>query len=206
MSGSASSLSTEGLLNTVVKVPKLSTAKSSVTKYYYCPITYASFFRPDGMRLVFVQGVHATDLVATINYLDAEISGENGDPHPYLSIATEEQVTHYKMFVDPRGTLEEELRPKIEAEMREKLEEEIRNRQNTKGIAPTFPSAADEEKLSGIDRKAKVERIASGTGLVSPPTAPTGSFQQGVVGSDKLGGGAAGSASTTSVTTASSTK
>lgn len=182
------------------KTAPMPTTRSSETAYYYCPVPNTSMFRPDGMRLVFIQGVHATDLVSTQKYLNDEIA----EAHPYLSVATEEQVQRYKMHVNPRGTIEEELRPKLEIELRAKLEAQIREEMMQKGVAPL----SSEEKLGGVDSSVAAAKTRSGTGMVSSPQplpafasppSPSASFQASAVGSDKLAGAAAGSASSPSV-------
>lgn len=205
----------------------LETTQAAETKYYFCPIPATSMFRPDGFRLIFIHGVHATNLIASQQYLDREIAGRDhktgeivGNPHPFLSIATPEETQRYKMAVDPRGTIADELRPALEAAIRKELEEEIRNRATLQGITPADnPDNGDSEKLAGIEASVRTPGSVSGTGIVSspkslslpslsrpttyvpPPPPSTESFQRSVVGGDKASETAAGSSSTGTAST-----
>lgn len=186
------------------KTAPLPTTVSPTTKYYFCPVPNTSMFRPDGMRLIFIQGVHETNILASQDYLDCEISGRDfktrqptNDPHPFLTEATPEQVQRYRMHVNPRKTIADELTPQIEERMRDKLESELIARLQSKGVE----GAADIVRMAGVERPVDTrERVQSGTGKVAPPLPLSSledrsSFQRSAVGSDKLAGAEAGSSS-----------
>lgn len=114
----------------------MGTERSGGVRYYYLSVPTASMFRPDGMRLAFVHKIHCTDLMASQNYLDAEI--EWG--HPHLREATSEEIREYSMFIDPRGTMKKELEPEI----RESLEAKIRAELEAKyQLVPRLGSEGD---------------------------------------------------------------
>lgn len=174
------------------KTAPLPTTTSPITKYYHCTVPRSTMIRTDGMQLIFHTDVqiHATNLEESQKYLDKEIV--NGVP--FLRLATEEEVHAYNMKVNPRATIASELRPEIEQEIREKLEQEIIEKLRNRGIN------VDNFKLGGIEKAVDLrDRVhTDGATVFAPTSSPSSSFQNAVVGSDKLGGGAAGSASASS--------
>jgi hypothetical protein len=84
------------------------------TKYYFYPLDSISMHRIDGKQLIFKYGICAAYLKADQDYLDREIAAGN----PYLVRATEDQIQHYKMRMDPKGTLETKVRDELEPKIR----------------------------------------------------------------------------------------
>ncbi|SRR6266436_4748342 len=165
-------------------------------KYYAIAERAASMHREDGTRLAFMFGVLATRVKADIDYLEREIY--NG--HALLSRATPEQIRNYKMSTDPRGTIAAEMRPQIEASVRAELEGKIR------AEIGAGAGMSDTEKLQGTgepetteQRIARLRKTVSTGGatvtlkdakpLMSSEPAPL----KGIVGSDSVKDGAAGS-------------
>lgn len=152
-------------------------------RYYFSSARNTSFYRKDGMRLVFTSGIFTSNNEPDHKYLDDEIAGGN----PYVRVATEEEIHAHKMRVNPRGTLKAEVTAEVEEEMRERLEREIMEKLRSQGII------SDETKVAGVDATASVlERLADGVKSGSG-TLVSRSFQSSTVGSDKVAGLAAGS-------------
>lgn len=157
--------------------------------YYYCPVPNASMHRKDGKRLGFINGVFATNIVADIQHLDAEIA----DGHPALRRATDQEVHSYKMFMDPKGTMKEQLlndpsvRSQIEEELRAKLENEIRAklaREMGMDVPPasvmgSVEGAADAAKLAGTDvlDRLKTAIKTPGGATIIPSSAPAAAIK-----------------------------
>lgn len=128
-------------------------------KYYTCTSLHASMHRQDGKKLPFVNGFLMTDIKADQDYLDAEIDHGN----PYVRPATEDEIHHAKMRMDPKGTMKQEVRSEIEAELRVELEAKIRAE-----IAGT--AVTDASKLSGADAiRAKIGSVTSSGGATITP-------------------------------------
>jgi hypothetical protein len=167
--------------------------KARETKYYICTVQNASMHRPDGTKLPFVEGFLETDILPSQRYLDAEI--ENG--HGYIRFATEAEINMHHMKKDPKGTIEAQLRPAIEAEVREELNAEIMALRNL-----LESSGVDAEKIAGVSSLSdKLAALKNSGSVIEAPTATVIMQSQaaplkGIVGSDKLAGMAAGSAST----------
>lgn len=104
-------------------------------RYFVCTVHSASFHRVDGKKIPFVRGMCKTDIAADVEYLEEQMAHGN----PYLRYATEEEVAHIKMLLDPRGTIKEQVRPEIESELRAELEAKIRK------------EIADAAKIAGVD-------------------------------------------------------
>jgi hypothetical protein len=151
----------------------------------------ASLHRPDGKKLPFVAGFLTTELLEDQQYLDHEIYSEN----PYLRPATDEEVHHAKMRLDPRGTIrqevEGELRLQLEREFQEKLEAELAK------LVPGSVGATqlDGVKLAGTDtvqQKIAAAKDAKVTGngntVIMEQQKPV---LQGIVGTDKTTTGVA---------------
>lgn len=118
------------------------------TKYYFCSVRNASMHNTDGKPIRFLHNVCAADLVYDQKYLDNEIARG----HPYLSVATPEQVEQYKMTVDPKGAMREsietEVRAEVEEKIRSELEAKIRAELSGDHASPPDDSA---EKLANTD-------------------------------------------------------
>lgn len=161
-------------------------------KFYFSSARNTSFYRTDGMRLVFTQGIFASCNLHDHKYLDGEIAYGN----PYVRLATEEEIHAHKMRINPKGTMRAELTAELEADMRVKLEQEIFAKLRSQGII------TDETRLQGTDSNSSLldklsEGIKSGSGTLIP--SPSNNFQRSVVGSNSVSGVAAGSSSTPGV-------
>lgn len=106
-------------------------------KYYFYPLHSVSMHRTDGKQLIFLHGICAAYLKADQDYLDNEIVAGN----PHLSNATPERIQSYKMKINPKGTIEEEVRKELEPKVRQELEDKIRAEMASK----------DANKLAGVD-------------------------------------------------------
>lgn len=108
---------------TIVKPhPSMGTTMLDEAVHFVCSEVTAVMHRPDGKKLAFLFGHFATKIKQDVDYLMGELS----EGHPFLALATPEQVRNYNMRTDPRGTLSKELRPQIEAELSASLEAKIR--------------------------------------------------------------------------------
>lgn len=179
--------------------------KAAGMVYYLCTIPAASMHRTDGKRLPFQFGVYATDDEEDQKYLNNEIV----KGVMYLRLAKDEEVREYKMRIDPKGTLRTEVTAELEESVRGRVEAKIFEVLRARGIDV---SAAD---LAGVDdNTAALNRLASGirTGTATIiPSAVTDSrgatlMQSSIVGTDKLAGNAADSASTGAVGSAAGNK
>jgi hypothetical protein len=169
----------------VAKTAPLPSTKASETRYYFCPTPNASMYRSDGFRLIFIGGVHATDLKASQDYLEREIE----DGNVYVRRATDVEVHNHKMKVDPKGTIRDQVLAEEEVRIREQLEREILTNLKDQGII------SDEQKLKyTTDPELLMKRMAesarSGKATVFAPIpeqseANKNSFQRSTVGSNK---------------------
>ena len=89
--------------------------------HFVCTMLNHHMFRPDGKKLAFMFGVHATDDYHDVKYLASEIEGGN----PFIRYATDLEVRAHNMRTDPKGTVAREITPQIEAAVRGKLEVEL---------------------------------------------------------------------------------
>lgn len=135
--------------------------KADTTKYYKITVATASMHRSDGKKLAFVHGICATDDAWDQKYLDHEIAQRN----PYLSAATEDQIETYKMHMNPRKTIADQVRAEMEPQLRRELEEKIR---------AELAGSADAAKIAGTDINNDAKPIV-GPGFVAS-----------IVGSDKV--------------------
>ena len=162
------------------------------TKYYVCQIPNGSMFRPDGHRIGFVRGFYETNVKETQDYLDKEIRSK----HLYVRHATLTEVQQFKAAENPKEFYTEVARETIQEELRAEFEAKLQAILNAPPGAPGATNL-DADKLAGIS--ALKERLAkpgvkSGTGTVfmTSEAAPL----KGIVGSDAIASGAAGSSST----------
>lgn len=170
---------------------------TGVKKAYICSLPNASMHRPDGTRIGFRFGFMETDLKATQDYLDNEIIGG----HEFLRYATPEEIETAHMRLDPMGTMKDKIKSEMEQELRAELEAKIRaemglaNVEQVSMIDVTQPNL-DAAKLSGSDALSSLKARMGGTTQVTGATLlPVSGRLGGIVGSDKLAGNAAGSAS-----------
>lgn len=132
-------------------------------RYFVCSNPVASMHRPDGKKLAFVGGVFATNIQQDINYIEAEIE----DGHPMIRPASEAEVHSFRMRIDPRGTMEEELRPKLEAEIRASLEVEIRAK-----LLAEMANKPDDVKIAEVDGATTADKVITdggGTKVILTP-------------------------------------
>lgn len=170
------------------------TTFSQDTKYYKLQIPNGSMFRPDGMRIGFVEGMYETKVEQTQNYLDEEIANN----HPYVREANEDEVRVYKLKKDPKAYYTKEIAGDLEDKLRAEFQAKIDAILNA-GVGTPEAANIDSVKLAGLESlKDKLSTgIKSGTGtiIMKSEAAPL----KGIVGSDQLAGGAAGSSSGTSL-------
>lgn len=133
--------------------------ETDITKYYYNSLPNASMHRQDGQRILFINNVFKSHFEYDHKFLDGEIKGG----HPHLRMATEAEIQQYKMFLDPRGTIKEEL--KSDPELRSELEAKIRAEMLEKhGITipadETVSTNISSERLAGTE--GPMSRMANG--------------------------------------------
>lgn len=119
--------------------------KTKIVKYYYCSVSTASMHRKDGKKLAFVNGILATDDKFDQEYLDAEIEAKN----TYLAHADNKQVESYKMQMNPRETIADQVRAELEPQLRNELEDKIRQELLAGLRAGTVVLSDDTSKLAG---------------------------------------------------------
>jgi hypothetical protein len=151
--------------NDVQSAPAEAPVPAEVAKYYLCTHPAASFHRKDGKRISFVQGFFKADLKPDQNYLDGEIA----DGNPYISLANEDQIKIINMKINPRKTIEDELRPQIEAETEAKLRDKLRAELLAE-LTGQSSAVTDAQRLAGTANAgdSKAGQIA-GTGLTLTP-------------------------------------
>lgn len=138
---------------------------TSTTKYYHNTVPNVSMHRADGQRISFIFGIFKTDLKHDIEYLDNEI--ESG--HPNLRAATAQEIDSYKMRVDPRGTIREQLLsdPEVMSSLEDKIRAEMEAKYSAAGQIIVDKSI---ENLGGTESplsKLK-DGIQTGTGRLVP--------------------------------------
>lgn len=129
-------------------------------KYYYNTLANTCMHRQDGSKIAFINHVCKTNLKYDIIFLEHEI--EQG--HPTLRVASEQEIYQYKMTMDPKGTIREEM--KSDPELRAELEAQIRAE-----ILASMNGSIDQAKVEGIDSPlSKLKQgIRSGTGTLLTP-------------------------------------
>lgn len=142
--------------------------KTNTTKYYYNTVSNVSMHRADGQRISFIFGIFKTNLKHDLEYLDGEI--EAG--HPNLRLATEQEVDAYKMRVDPRGTIKEQLLsdPQVMASLEDKIRAEMEQKYAA-GFGVGMPINDDSQQRIGGTESALSklkEGIQTGTGRLVP--------------------------------------
>jgi hypothetical protein len=176
----------DGIL--VTSTAPMGVEEATEVKYYYISNAAAKMHRPDGFPIGFIKHVHATKLMATQWYLDMEI--ESG--HPYLRKATTEEVHMYKMTIDPKATITEEVQEEVKnsvtAELMKKLVED--------GLLAADIAATYLQQSGGKDiQSTPTDVINTGNAQLSLLKQRAASLQQSVVGSNKVASGAADSGS-----------
>lgn len=83
-------------------------------RYYYHPMRNVSMLRMDGKRISFINNVAECITKEDQAYLDGCIS-RNEVPH--LAYATDEQVQAYKMYVNPKAAIKEQVAAEVRAEL-----------------------------------------------------------------------------------------
>lgn len=168
------------------------------TEYYYCPVPNASMHRPDGFRLPFLHRIHATGLLPSQKYLDAEIAGGN----PYIRKATEEEISTYKMLTNPRETLTQQITAEVEMTLRQRIEAEIKEKLAKQGIDPDFIKIQTADTRNEVAAKLASGIRSDGVSIIPENIdfSPNAQAQRAIVGSDKIAGVAAsGSAPATTI-------
>lgn len=197
----------------VTSHPPMGTTFLTEPHYYFNSEKSASMHRPDGKKLAFVFGVLATNIKQDVDYLEGEIA----EAHPHIRHATDQEVDAYNMRIDPRGTVRKSVRAEVEEEVREALEKKIRAEMEQKyklradvpeeraaaanaaaGQAAVDAGNASAAKLSGVDAiRARAAAIAGGIQVPGATIIPVMESRpaplQGIVGTDAIKDGAAGS-------------
>ena len=147
-------------------------------RYYFCTMSTASFHRPDGKKLPFLNHFLKTNIEEDIAYLEEQI---NKHQNTYIRRATQEEVNQAKLHEDPIGTIKESVKKELSIEELEKLLAE-RRRLAAAGANPN----TDANKVGGVDpakasnalKAAGVTQHASATGA---NTATLAAMAAGVV-------------------------
>lgn len=133
-------------------------------KFYHLSEHSASMLRPDGVRLVFVHNVYATNVLQDQQYLDNEIAAR----HPKLRMASPEEIMMYRASTDLRGLIKEqvagevtdELRDKIRQEVAANLEAELEQLVNTGTMDSTGTlTTEDGRKIAGTSVQAQLDKL-----------------------------------------------
>ena len=177
--------------------------KALETKYYFLQERNHNMIRPDGMKLGFIHQIHATELLHTQRFLDAEIA----EGHPYLKAATKDQILAYKMHLDPTEAVREHITPQIESQLRVKLEAELLQQLAVAGISipadfkltpASLPVSQNEdaERIAGTSQSSALaalvaRQVTSGAAQVTVTDSTAArTFQASTVGSNKIASGA----------------
>lgn len=169
------------------------------TYYFLCTMLNHHMHRPDGKRLAFMFNVLPTNDMYDITYLNGEITAGN----PFIRVASEEEINTYRMRTNPRGTIEDQLRPQIEADIRDKLDAELEAMLAAKLSQVGYSNMSDEQKtfvvaemvadktaalkIAGTDALSKLQAMRADKVDVGGGTMYSGSSAlQGIVGTDKL--------------------
>ena len=140
----------------------LGNTKAEEPVYYRCSMATASFHRPDGKKLPFLNHVFKTQFIEDIVYLNNEI--ENGNP--YIKHATLEEVEQAKLQEDPMGTVRAAIKNELSIE---ELEELLAKR---RAVAATREQE-DANKIAGVDKNpnasgpVKAQDVRTNIGAVS---------------------------------------
>jgi hypothetical protein len=162
--------------------------------YFTMTLKNHHMHRQDGKRILFVNNVHEAREYHDALYLYNEIKAGM----PYLRESTPEEIQVFKMMVNPRGTIIEEVKAEIEQQTRNQLTAELQSL----GIQLTDDQKAALEKLREKDEQSKealdASKIAgisaldrlkasvqSGTGKISFNSPAPGPLQ-GIAGTDKM--------------------
>lgn len=124
-----------------VLTPQMEQHAAEKAAYFLCSIKNASMHRRDGKRLPFINGVMKVTIVEDIEYLRSEIKAGN----QYIKEASSTEVDAIEQILDPRGTMERQLRAKIESEVRAKVMAEMA------ATGRHVTVITDESKIAGVD-------------------------------------------------------
>lgn len=141
---------------------------TATTKYYYNTVPNVSMHRADGQRIAFIFGIFKTNLKHDIEYLDAEIEAA----HPNLRYATPQEIDAYKMRVDPRGTIKEQLLsdPEVMSSLEDKIRAEMEEKYANGFTVHKAGEDASQQNIAGTESalsKLK-DGIQTGTGRLVP--------------------------------------
>lgn len=155
---------------------------SEPSRYYHCVMPSHHMIRHDGKKLAFLFGILETRDMGDIQYLDNEIATGN----PYVVNASEEQIHAFKMRMNPKQTIAEELAPAMEAELTARLRASVEARLSGMTLTEEqkaellssleVPVLSDAAKIAGTDTKPADEGIQL-RGAVA--------FQRSVVGGNR---------------------
>lgn len=158
-------------------------------KYYKSSLQTMAMHRWDGLKIPFLFNFFETDNLHTQRYLDEEIMNGN----QFISHATEDDVLRFKMRVNPKGAIEEQLRPKVEEQVKNELAAKLGIDASALDELIASAGTNDATKLGGSDgpdltpmeklKRSMAQKVTGvGTGAVVTDPKP---FQASIVGSDK---------------------
>lgn len=160
------------------------------TKFYKSSLETMAMHRWDGLKIPFLFHTCETDNLHTQQYLDDEINNGN----QFISHATEEDVLQFKMRINPKGAIEEQLRPQVEQQVKSDLAAKLGiDAAALDELIATAGVTNDASKLAGSTGadltpmeklKLSMAQKATGTGTGAVVTDPK-PFQASIVGSDK---------------------
>jgi hypothetical protein len=147
-------------------------------------------FRKDGKKFIFTYGIYKTNIKEDIEHFVKEIESGN----EYVRHALPAEIEKYEFLVDPKASMEKNLRPQIEAEVRNELEVQMRAALAERAQAGQVQLTQDQIDLlfeknnplagvSPVDTSKKVEipgatltfqKLGGITGTNKLPSAPSG--------------------------------
>lgn len=146
-------------------------------KYYYYALPSATMFRNDGKRIVFIEGVAATDWKKDQEYLDNCIASGSV---PHLAYALPEQIMNFKLHTNPRAAYSEMVRGEVVEEVTGKIEARLREELVTDPeVVAAAQAAARAEVLKELEAKGGEIPEELKKWLISEPTRPVVEGEQG---------------------------
>lgn len=127
-------------------------------KFYHSAQSFMQFINKDGAKIVFQNHFLATNNSAAQDYLDEEIQKHQ---NPQLSYADELEVAGWKMRVDPKGTVAEELKndPDFMEDLRFEIENKVRRENGLSELTREGKTESIKDdsanKLAGVDGQNK---------------------------------------------------
>jgi hypothetical protein len=135
-------------------------------KHYHSAQAYMRFITKDGKVIEFKHHFLATNNSSHQEYLDEEIQKHG---NLALSYADPVEVGAWKMRVDPKGTVAEELKsdPDFMGQLRWEMENKVRREQGLQELPPLGGTDNSLEKIQGVDGEKKENVIITPTAKVT---------------------------------------